>query len=233
MLKKTVLTFSFLTLITTFYGFNARMGVPMDGTQLSDEAATDSVTASAVLADKPVISAYDGLIRSISEKEGNDWRLMSAIAYHESRFTPDIVSRSGARGLMQIMPSVARQFDVPVEQIADPETNVWLANRLMTTIQTMLRFPQGTSEKDRMSIVLACYNGGIGHVNDARRLARLHGEDPNSWKVVSRYLELKAQPEYYENDAVKCGRFTGYRQTKAYVDDVIGRYDTYCRLARR
>lgn len=233
MLKKTVLTFSFLTLITTFYGFNARMGVPMDGTQLSDEAATDSATASAVLADKPVISAYDDLIRSISEKEGNDWRLMSAIAYHESRFTPDIVSRSGARGLMQIMPSVARQFDVPVEQIADPETNVWLANRLMTTIQTMLRFPQGTSEKDRMSIVLACYNGGIGHVNDARRLARLHGEDPNSWEVVSRYLELKAQPEYYENDAVKCGRFTGYRQTKAYVDDVIGRYDTYCRLARR
>lgn len=233
MLKKTVLTFSFLTLITTFYGFNARMGVPMDGTQLSDEAATDSATASDALADKPVISAYDGLIRSISEKEGNDWRLMSAIAYHESRFTPDIVSRSGARGLMQIMPSVARQFDVPVEQIADPETNVWLANRLMTTIQTMLRFPQGTSEKDRMSIVLACYNGGIGHVNDARRLARLHGEDPNSWEVVSRYLELKAQPEYYENDAVKCGRFTGYRQTKAYVDDVIGRYDTYCRLARR
>lgn len=233
MLKKTVLTFSFLTLITTFYGFNARMGVPMDGTQLSDEAATDSVAAFDALADKPVISAYDGLIRSISEKEGNDWRLMSAIAYHESRFTPDIVSRSGARGLMQVMPSVARHFDVPVEQIADPETNVWLANRLMTTIQTMLRFPQGTSEKDRMSIVLACYNGGIGHVNDARRLARLHGEDPNSWEVVSRYLELKAQPEYYENDAVKCGRFTGYRQTKAYVDDVIGRYDTYCRLARR
>ena len=134
---------------------------------------------------------------------------------------------------MQIMPSVARQFDVPVEQIADPETNVWLANRLMSTIQSMLRFPQGTSEKDRMSIVLACYNGGIGHVNDARRLARLNGENPNSWEVVSRYLELKAQPEYYENDAVKCGKFTGVAQTRAYVNDVIGRYDTYCRLARR
>ena len=232
MLKKTVLTFSFLTLITTFYGFNARMSVPMDGTQQSDETV-DSATASPYLDDAPVISAYDGLIRSISEREGNDWRMMSAIAYHESRFTPDIVSRSGARGLMQIMPSVARQFDVPVEQIADPETNVWLANRLMSTIQSMLRFPQGTSEKDRMSIVLACYNGGIGHVNDARRLARLNGENPNSWEVVSRYLELKAQPEYYENDAVKCGKFTGVAQTRAYVNDVIGRYDTYCRLARR
>mgnify|MGYP002796809936 CR=1 FL=1 len=43
--------------------------------------------------------------------------LMSAIAYHESRFTPDITSRSGAKGLMQIMPSVARQFDVPAGDI--------------------------------------------------------------------------------------------------------------------
>lgn len=42
------------------------------------------------------------------------------------------------------------------------------------------------------------------------------------------YLQLKAQPEYYENEAVKCGRFTGSRQTLAYVNDVIGRYDKYC-----
>ena len=166
-------------------------------------------------------------------KYGIDPMILYAFIRTESNFDPNVDSNADARGLMQIMPSVARQFDVPVEQIADPETNVWLANRLMSTIQSMLRFPQGTSEKDRMSIVLACYNGGIGHVNDARRLARLNGENPNSWEVVSRYLELKAQPEYYENDAVKCGKFTGVAQTRAYVNDVIGRYDTYCRLARR
>ena len=44
---------------------------------------------------------------------------------------------------------------------------------------------------------------------------------------------LKAQPEYYENEVVKCGRFTGSRQTLAYVNDVIGRYDKYCRVAVR
>ena len=97
----------------------------------------------------------------------------------------------------------------------------------------MLRLPESTSETDRMSIVLASYNSGIGHVNDARRLARLNGEDPNSWEVVARYLQLKAEPEYYQNEVVKCGRFTGSRQTLAYVKDVIGRYDKYCRIARR
>ncbi len=230
MLKKTVLTFAFLTIFTTFYGFNAHFSAPVTDQSLNDEAETGY----APLAEgKYVISAYDNLIRRISEEEGHDWRLMSAIAYHESRFMPDLTSRSGACGLMQIMPSVARHFEIPTERIADPATNVWLANKLMTEIQSTLRLPEGTPEKDRMSIVLASYNGGIGHVSDARRLARVHGEDPNSWEVVARYLTLKAEPEYYENEVVKCGRFTGSRQTLAYVDDVIGRYDKYCRIAGR
>ena len=233
MLKKTVLTFAFLTTLTTFYGLNARFSTPETEDMALDETAGILTATAPAAAEKPVISAYDDLIRRVSEREGNDWRLMSAIAYHESRFTPDITSRSGARGLMQIMPSVARQFDVPVEEISDPETNVWLANRLLTEIESMLRLPESTSETDRMSIVLASYNSGIGHVNDARRLARLNGEDPNSWEVVARYLQLKAEPEYYQNEVVKCGRFTGSRQTLAYVKDVIGRYDTYCRIARR
>ena len=231
MLKKTVLTFAFLTILTTFYGFNAHFSTPVMDDVLNETAETDY--APHVEESRNVISAYDNLIGRISEQEGHDWRLMSAIAYHESRFTPDITSRSGARGLMQIMPSVARHFEVPLDRISDPETNVWLANKLMTEIQSTLRLPESTPEKDRMSIVLASYNSGIGHVSDARRLARLHGENPNSWEVVARYLTLKAQPEYYENEVVKCGRFTGSRQTLAYVDDVIGRYDKYCRMAGR
>lgn len=231
MLKKTVLTFAFLTILTTFYGFNAHFSAPVTDNMLLDNMVDYE---NSLLRDGDyLISTYDNLIRNISEKEGHDWRLMSAIAYHESRFTPDITSRSGARGLMQIMPSVARQFDVPTEQVTDPKTNVWLANQLMSKIMNTLRFPAGTSDKDRMSIILASYNSGIGHVNDARRLARINGEDPNSWEVVARYLQLKAEPEYYENEVVKCGRFTGSRQTLAYVNDVIGRYDKYCRIAKR
>ena len=230
MLKKTVLTFAFLTILTTFYGFNAKFSAPATDDALNDLAG---MHYSLLPEGSYVISAYDNLIRNISEEEGHDWRLMSAIAYHESRFTPDITSRSGARGLMQIMPSVARQFDVSTAKISDPETNVRLANKLMSKIMSSLRFPEGTPEKDRMSIILASYNSGLGHVNDARRLARLNGENPNSWEVVARYLSLKAEPEFYENEVVRCGRFTGSRQTLAYVDDVIGRYDKYCRITGR
>ena len=141
MLKKTVLTFAFLTILTTFYGFNAQFSAPATDDALN---ALAEMHHSLLPEGSYVISAYDNLIRNISEEEGHDWRLMSAIAYHESRFTPDITSRSGARGLMQIMPSVARQFDVPAAEITDPRTNIWLANKLMSKIMSSLRFPEGT-----------------------------------------------------------------------------------------
>lgn len=237
MLKKSVLIFSFLAILTTFYGFNARFDLPVRG---SIEGVNEALPTQNVEIQKElfkendyVISVYDEMIRKISEQEGNDWRLMSAIAYHESRFTADITSRSGAKGLMQIMPSVARQFNVPKDEIANPETNVWLANKLFKEILSTLRLPSTVSDYDRLALVLAAYNGGIGHVSDARRLARKYGEDPNKWEVVSRYLKLKAQPEYYQSEVVKCGRFRGSGQTLAYVDDVMGRYDKYCKMAMR
>ena len=234
-LKKILLTAAFLTVLTTFYGLEARFSAPE-----VDEMAAGMATAKAeepnpmaLLGEGDYqISVYDNIFRRVSGEEGNDWRLMSAIAYHESRFTPDIVSRQGAQGLMQIMPVVARQFNVPQEQICDPETNVRLANRLLNQIASTLRLPATTPYRDRMSIILASYNSGIGHVTDARRLARSHGEDPNSWEVVARYLELKSDPAYYESEVVKCGRFTGYKQTKAYVNDVMSRYNRYCQIAR-
>ncbi|MEG1623087.1 MAG: transglycosylase SLT domain-containing protein [Alistipes sp.] len=228
-LKKIVLTFVFLTLLTTFYGLNASFENPA----LDEFSGQDSMTQEEAKKEPYVISVYDQIMRRVSDEEGNDWRLMSAIAYHESRFTANVISTRGARGLMQIMPSVARQFDVSQEKVLDPETNVRLANQLLNKIAVSLRLPSEISYENRMSLVLASYNSGIGHVLDARSLARTYGEDPNSWEVVSRYLELKSQPDYYENDVVKCGRFTGFKQTRAFVDDVMSRYDKYCQFARK
>ena len=82
-----------------------------------------------------------------------------------------------------------------------------------------------------MSIILACYNGGIGHVTDARRLAKSNGENPNSWEVVARYLRLKADPAIYESELVRYGKFSGSSRTEAYVRGVMKRYEFYRKLA--
>ena len=176
------------------------------------------------------ISVYDEMMRRISAEEGQDWVLMSAIAYNESRFKSHLVSKQGAIGLMQVMPIVGRQFNVEKELIADPETNIRLAGKLLKQIDKTLKISPSASANDRLSIILACYNGGIGHVSDARRLAKSNGEDYNSWEVVARYLKQKADPAVYESELVRHGKFTGSSQTEAYVRDVMKRYDVYRKM---
>ena len=187
-------------------------------------AAAERVSSSETTDKGYLISAYDDMMRRIGEEEGQDWILMSAIAYSESRFESDLVSNQGAIGLMQVMPIVAK------ERIMDPETNIRLAGKLLNEIDESLNFSPATPANDRLSIILACYNGGIGHVSDARRLARSNGEDPNSWEVVARYLDMKADPAVYESELVRYGKFTGSRQTKSYVREVMQRYDTYRKM---
>ena len=179
------------------------------------------------------ISQYDDVIRRVAEQEGFDWRFLSAIAYHESRFKPHVVSHVGAKGIMQIMPVVARNFNVPVEKITDTETNVTLAAKLLKSIDKSIGLPEATPHNDRMSIMLACYNAGVGHIADARRLAKKYGHSANSWESVSHFLKLKSQPEYYCDDVVRNGIFRSGKQTSAFVNNVMSQYNNYCVLAQR
>ena len=178
-----------------------------------------------------IISCFDPIMREVGEEEGLDWRFMSAIAYSESRFIENLKSNQGAMGIMQIRPVVARHFNVPVESISDTETTVRLAGMLLSELDTMLRMPASTPLEDRLSIILASYNAGIGHVLDARRLARSEGANPNSWESVRHYLIKKSDPAYYEQDIVQSGRFTGSGQTVNYVNEVMRMYRKYCKLA--
>ncbi len=229
MIKKRIISASFILFLTFSTSFTSEI----EATQRPlDVTIEDKTQKTALLSEGEYrISAYDNIMRAICEEQGNDWRLMSAIAYHESRFMPHVVSHQGARGLMQIMPIVARNFNTPLEQVEEPETNILLANKLYNTIEKSLDLPETLTTKDRMSLILASYNSGIGHVKDARRLAIANGENHNSWEVVSHYLRLKSDPQYYTHQAVRCGRFSGARQTLAYVDNVIGHYSEYCQIA--
>lgn len=177
-----------------------------------------------------IISPYDDLMRAAQEETGADWRLLCAIAREESCFIPDVVSAAGAVGLMQIMPSVGEHYGVDSASLAEPSNNIRVAASLLTDIERIISLPATVSDEDRLQLVLACYNGGVGHVNDARRLAEAFGENMNSWPVVARYLRLKSDPAYYEHEVVSSGCFSGGRRTAAYVRNVMSHYEQY-RLA--
>ncbi|MCH5332034.1 MAG: transglycosylase SLT domain-containing protein [Alistipes sp.] len=175
-----------------------------------------------------VISPYDDIMQQVEGDTGVDWRLLSAIACEESKFDPNAVSEAGARGLMQIMPVVGKHYGAEAAELFDPACNVRVAAQLLCDAERMLSLPQTIDNNDRMRFVLACYHCGIGHLSDARRLARAYGENINSWPVVARYLKLKGDPDYYMHECVANGCFSSGSITAGYVNRVIKLYNSYC-----
>lgn len=176
---------------------------------------------------KRTTSPFDRLFKAKGDEYGEDWRFLSAIAYGESRYNPKSISRVGAIGLMQIMPRTALNFNVNVEDIAKPEVNVEIAIKLIQAIEKGITFKANVSNYDKKSLILAAYNAGIGHVFDARRLAVKYGEDPDSWKSISKYLKLKSTNELYINDElVRNGRCRS-GETIAFVSTVMNKYENH------
>ena len=125
---------------------------------------------------------------------------------------------------MQLMPRTASRFGVGRK--SSPESHIragvnfikWLDNRFDDEI---------TDPVERTKFVLASYNVGKGHVDDARRLAEKYGADPNVWEDnVELWLLNKSQPNYYRDPVVKYGYARGI-ETYNYVKQVIDRYEHY------
>lgn len=174
-----------------------------------------------------VISPYDKIFRRVSRRHNIDWVLMSAIASGESHFKADAVSSRGAVGIMQVMPHIAKEWDVEREELFDPAINIDVACRLYKSMQKMLRLPKDTAERDRIAFTIASYNCGASRIIDARNLAEYYDEPHTEWETVSEYLRLLSDEEYYNHEAVLNGRFKEPHITIAYTNRVLERYDRY------
>ena len=176
-----------------------------------------------------IISHYDGLFRRYAMQCGWDWKLLAAQGYQESAFDPNAVSWMGAQGLMQLMPGTARMLGVPQAQVFDPETNIRGAAKLIGILN---KHYADIHEGERINFILAAYNAGSGHVDDARRLAEKHGKNPDVWTGhVDEYVLNMRLAEYYNDPVVNHGYFNG-NETYNYVVNIRNRWDEYKKKIR-
>ena len=187
------------------------------------------ITTPEIEQEKYLFSQYDEMLQRVGQAYEIDWVLLSAIARAESEFRSDAVSRAGAIGLMQVMPSVARAMGCEPELLYDAEVCANVAAKLLHDNNDMLRLPKTFDKVERLNFILACYNAGYSRVADARRLAHHFEEDADVWAVVATYLERLALPEYYELEVVQSGDFYGSEETIAYVRRVMRIYKIYRR----
>lgn len=171
------------------------------------------------------LSPYDDLFKKYAKETGLDWHLLASIAYHESSFDPDGQAWTGAGGLMGLMPATARTLGVEGSAIFNPEQNIKAGANYLKEL--LASFSSVHDSDERIKMALAAYNGGIGHVFDARALAEKYKADPNLWDGhVERYLQLKSLEQYYEDPICKAGYFRG-DETVNYVREVIAQWERY------
>ncbi|HET9752321.1 MAG TPA: transporter substrate-binding domain-containing protein [Myxococcales bacterium] len=132
------------------------------------------------------LSPWDPLLRKHAEEHGFDWRLVAAQVYQESRFDPARRSWVGAQGLFQIMPATARGLGI--RDPRDPEQSI--RGGLDYMQQLCEHYGDVPDPVERYRFALAAYNTGLGHVDDARLLARRERKDATRWRQVAPYLLL-------------------------------------------
>ncbi len=169
------------------------------------------------------ISEYDQLLKEKAEELGWDWRLLASLIYQESRFDPDVESWAGAVGLMQIMPVTAEHLGV--DDLEDPAENIDAGVRFLKELQGT--FDDIPNPEEKTKFVLASYNVGPGHIQDARRLAEKYGNKSDVWTgEVELWIQKKSQSKYYNDEVVRYGYCRGI-ETYRYVRDVLARYRQY------
>ena len=136
---------------------------------------------------------YEQDFRKAAEKYKVDWRLLAAIGYQESLWTPDATSKTGVRGLMMLTQSTAQAMGV-VNRL-DPRQSIAGGAKYFTLMHSGLT--EDMSEPDRTWFALAAYNVGIAHLGDARKLAQAEGLDPNKWLDVQKMLPRLSQKRWY------------------------------------
>jgi membrane-bound lytic murein transglycosylase F len=169
------------------------------------------------------LSEYDPLIKQYAGELGWDWRLLASQAFQESRFHPAARSWAGATGLLQLMPATARQFGVT--NPLDPADNVQGAVKFLKWLQEFWakRIPD---ENERLKFILASYNCGAGHVEDAQRLTEKYGGNPQVWADVSYWLLQKSNQQYSSDAVVKFGFCRGIEPVN-YVSNILERFNHY------
>lgn len=153
------------------------------------------------------ISQYDALIRQAADSIGWDWRLLSAVIYHESRFHNEAASPKGARGLMQI-----RSERYTEEELLNPARNLSIGTRYLRKLEK--RYLDVAGEEEAVKFALASFNLGDGRVEALVARAAADSLDATRWDSVATLL-----PKGHH--------------TVSYVKNVLNTYAYYSRLYPR
>lgn len=153
-----------------------------------------------------------------AEKHGLDWKLLAAAGYQESHWNRRAISPTGVRGIMMLTRRTAGQLGI--KNRLNPKSSIFGGAKYLAHL--ISRMDKNIPNPDRTWMALASYNVGYYHLDDARKITRKLGKDPNKWIDVKESLPLLAQRRWYKK--TKYGYARGWEPVK-YVENIRSYYD--------
>ena len=110
-----------------------------------------------------------------------NWQLIAAQAYQESRFDHSKTNHVGARGVMQIKLSTAKDKNVGIHNIDSLEDNIHAGVRYLAFLKERYFTESAFTEEEQNNFALAAYNAGPRRVILLRKEAKINGLNPYKW----------------------------------------------------
>jgi len=154
---------------------------------------------------------YSEYVEKYAEQYDVDPLMIFAIIKAESNFNPNVVSKSGAIGLMQLMDSTAEElcnemdiFYVEKTSLYNTELNIHLGTKYFSNLMN--------EYDDNYLLALTAYNAGIGNVKKWIEQGTIKGDGSNieniPFKETNNYVrkitrDYKIYKDLYESKYLK------------------------------
>jgi membrane-bound lytic murein transglycosylase MltF len=121
------------------------------------------------------------LLKKYADRYGFDWLLIAALAYQESRFDHTKKNKSGAVGLMQILPSTGKDKNIAIRNVHLLENNIHAGVKYLAFLKEKYFNDARIRPRDQVRLALAAYNAGPSKIQRVRAKTKQMGLDPNRW----------------------------------------------------
>jgi len=196
-------------LLDRYYGHNDRLA-PLDAAAFIKQTGT-------------TLPKFQRLFEEAGRAVNEDWRLIAAIAYQESRWDPLATSFTNVRGMMMLTEATADRMNVANR--LDARESTLAGAKYLQLLKKQL--PSRIQEPERTWLALSSYNQGQGHLEDARVLTKRQGGNPDSWVEVKKWLPSLSKPQHFQN--LKYGYARG-GEAVIFVENIRAYYDMLTRL---
>lgn len=117
-----------------------------------------------------------------------DWRWMKAMAIAESGLDPEAVSKAGAVGVMQLMPTTAEETAKKLDIACLPKVphcNIQMGIAYARQCWDIWKAEEGV---ERIRFMLGSYNAGPGNILKAQKLAEESKLPTDKWESIAHAL---------------------------------------------